>query len=103
MHSSSRFGELVVKDKEVVAFTEKPQIQVGVINGGFFVFQKEFLGYLKSDDNCCLEKEPLVRLASEKKFTVYRHDGFWQSVDTYRELELLNNLWKSSNPPWKVW
>ncbi len=103
VHPSSRFGELIVKDKEVVAFTEKPQIQEGMINGGFFVFQKEFLRYLKSDDNCYLEKEPLERLASEKKFMVHRHDGFWQSVDTYRELEVLNNLWKSSNPPWRVW
>lgn len=103
VHPSSRFGELVVKGDEVAAFTEKPQIQAGVINGGFFVFQKEFLSYLKSDDSCYLEKEPLEHLASQNKFMVYKHDGFWQSVDTYRELEILNNLWKSPNPPWKVW
>ena len=103
VHPSSRFGELVIKDKEVIDFTEKPQVKEGAINGGFFVFQKKFLDYLKVDDDCYLEKEPLECLAAEKKLMVYLHDGFWQSVDTYRELEILNNLWKSPNPPWKVW
>lgn len=103
VHPSSRFGELVIRDKEVIDFTEKPQVKEGMINGGFFVFQKKFLDYLKVDDDCYLEKEPLEYLSAEKKLMVYLHNGFWQSVDTYRELEILNNLWKSPNPPWKVW
>jgi len=103
VHPSSRFGELVVKDNKIVVFNEKPQVTEGLINGGFFVFNKEFFKYLKADDNCYLEKEPLENLAADGELMVYPYDGFWQCVDTYRELELLNNLWKSPNPPWKVW
>jgi len=103
VHPSSRFGELVIKDNKICVFNEKPQVKEGLINGGFFVFNKEFLKYLKEDDNCYLEKEPLESLAADGELMVYPHDGFWQCVDTYRELELLNNLWKSRNPPWKVW
>jgi len=102
VHPSSRFGELVIKDNKIEVFNEKPQVTEGLINGGFFVFNKKFFKYLKEDDNCYLEKEPLENLAADEELMVYPHDGFWQCVDTYRELELLNNLWKSRNPPWKV-
>ena len=74
-----------------------------MINGGFFIFKRDFFNYLKEDDNCYLEGEPLEKLSAESELLVYPHDGFWQCVDTYRELELLNNLWRSPNPPWKVW
>ena len=103
VHPSSRFGELVIKDDKIVLFNEKPQVKEGLINGGFFVFNKKIFKYLKEDDNCYLEKEPLENLAADGELMVYPHDGFWQCVDTYRELELLNNVWKSRNPPWKVW
>ncbi len=103
VHPSSRFGELVIKDKQVEQFTEKPQIKEGFINGGFFVFNKKFFDYLEGDDNYYLEREPLEKLALDKKLMVYTHEGFWQCMDTYRELEILNNLWRSSKPPWKVW
>ena len=103
VHPSSRFGEMVINNNKVVMFNEKPQVKEGLINGGFFVFNKKFLKYLKEDDNCYLEKEPLENLAADGELMVYPHEGFWQCVDTYRELELLNNLWKSRNPPWKVW
>lgn len=103
VHPSSRFGELLVKDNKIVVFSEKPQVTEGLINGGFFVFNKKFFKYLKADDNCYLEKEPLENLAADGELMVFPYDGFWQCVDTYRELELLNNLWKSPNPPWKVW
>jgi len=103
VHPSSRFGELVIKDKQVEQFTEKPQIKEGFINGGFFVFNNKFFNYLKGDDNCYLELEPLEKLALDKELMVYTHKGFWQCMDTYRELEILNNLWRSSKPPWKVW
>ncbi len=103
VYPSSRFGELVIKEEQVVQFTEKPQIKEGFINGGFFVFNKKFFNYLKSDDNCYLEAEPLEKLASDGELMVYPHKGFWQCMDTQRELEALNNLWKSSNPPWKTW
>lgn len=103
VHPSSRFGELVLKDNKIEVFNEKPQVTEGLINGGFFVFDKTFFKYLQEDDNCYLEKEPLENLAADGELMVYPHEGFWQCVDTYRELELLNNQWKSRNPPWKVW
>lgn len=103
VHPSSRFGELVIRDRQVVQFAEKPQVKEGFINGGFFVFNKKFFSYLKSDDNCYLEGEPLENLALDEELMVYPHEGFWQCMDTYRELEILNNLWRSSKPPWKVW
>ena len=103
VHPSSRFGELVIRDNKIEVFNEKPQVTEGLINGGFFVFNKTFFKYLQEDDNCYLEKEPLENLAAEGELMVYPHEGFWQCVDTYRELELLNNLWKFRNPPWKVW
>jgi len=103
VHPSSRFGELVIRDNKIEVFNEKPQVTGGLINGGFFVFNKKFFKYLKEDDNCYLEKEPLENLAADGELIVYPHEGFWQCVDTYRELKLLNNVWKSRNPPWKVW
>jgi len=103
VHPSSRFGELMVKDKEVVEFTEKPQTQTGFINGGFFVFHREFFGYLSSDDNCSLEGEPVKKLTKDKQLSVYLHKGFWQCMDTQRELDLLNELWKTGKAPWKIW
>jgi glucose-1-phosphate cytidylyltransferase len=103
VHPSSRFGEFTMEGKQIVKFNEKPQVKEGLINGGFFVFNKTFLKYLKEDDNCHLEKEPLENLAAEGELMVYPHEEFWQCVDTYRELELLNNIWKSRNPPWRVW
>jgi len=103
VHPSSRFGELIIEKNRVLKFHEKPQVTSGLINGGFFVFKRKFLKYLKEDDNCYLEGEPLNRIASEKELMVYIHNYFWQCVDTYRELNILNNLWKQPNPPWKVW
>lgn len=100
---SSRFGELVIEKNKVTKFHEKPQVREGLVNGGFFVFKKEFLKYLSDEDNCFLEKRPLEKLTSQGELMVYVHEGFWQCVDTYRELELLNSLWKAGNPPWKAW
>jgi glucose-1-phosphate cytidylyltransferase len=100
---SSRFGELVVENNLVKKFSEKPQVHEGLINGGFFVFRKNFFSYLSSDDDCYLETEPLEKLTADKELCVYSHAGFWQCVDTYRELSLLNSLWNSPTPPWKVW
>jgi glucose-1-phosphate cytidylyltransferase len=99
----SRFGELVIKGKQIVEFSEKSQVKGGFVNGGFFVFNRKVFDYLKNDDNCYLEDEPLEKLASKGELMVYMHKGFWQCVDTQRELGILNNLWKSPNPPWKIW
>ncbi len=99
----SRFGELVTEGNQVIEFSEKPQVGAGLINGGFFVFKKEVFRYLSDDDNCTLEKEPLERLAKDGELMVYKHDGFWQCMDTLRDMNLLNEYWDSGNAPWKVW
>jgi glucose-1-phosphate cytidylyltransferase len=103
VHPSSRFGGILSDGKKVKCFSEKPQITQGIINGGFFVFKKEFMRYLSADESCYLEREPLERLAEDGQLGLYLHDGFWQCMDTYRELELLNALWKSGQAPWKTW
>jgi len=97
----SRFGVLDVgANNQVEAFKEKPQAE-GFINGGFFVFEPEIFDYL--DENCVLEQDPLRKLAEDGELMAFNHDGFWQPMDTYRELTILNELWKSGSAPWKVW
>ena len=97
----SRFGILEMEeDGRVESFREKPQAD-GWINGGFFVFEPQIFDYL--EDNSVLEQEPLNRLAADGQLMGFKHDGFWQPMDTYRELTILNDLWKSGSAPWKVW
>ena len=99
----SRFGELVVEGDKVAQFSEKPQMQEGFINGGFFVFEPDVLDYLTEDATCVLEEGPMERLTGDGQLSVYQHTGFWQCMDTYRDLHLLNQLWDSGKAPWKVW
>jgi len=99
-----RFGELQVEGRRVTSYTEKPQITEGVINGGFFVFEREFAErYLDDRDDLVLEKEPLQRLAADGELMVWQHEGFWQPMDTYREWKLLEDLWSKGEAPWKIW
>ncbi|MFH0777767.1 MAG: glucose-1-phosphate cytidylyltransferase [Candidatus Eisenbacteria bacterium] len=100
---SSRFGELIVEGEAVATFSEKPQVHEGFISGGFFVFNKGFFDYLEDSDGCIMERGPLERLAGDGQLMVHRHQGFWQCMDTVRDLQLLNHLWQSPAPPWKVW
>lgn len=102
VHPMSRFGELSVDNGMVHVFREKPQVHEGWINGGFFVFQREVLDLIVGDD-ASLEQSLLVKLTSLKELAVYQHSGFWQCMDTYREMELLNDLWRTDNAPWAVW
>lgn len=99
----SRFGEIDVDGSKVRAFLEKPQVGSGLINGGFFIFQPEFLDRLSADDGCTLERAPLEELAADEQLSVYQHTGFWQPMDTYRDKELLERLWAEGKAPWKVW
>jgi glucose-1-phosphate cytidylyltransferase len=94
----ARFGELSVDGDTVQAFREKPQIESGWINGGFFVFEKEVFDYL--DDDCLLEKEPLENLARDRQLAVYRHTGYWRCMDTYRDFEALNQEWAGGQAGW---
>jgi glucose-1-phosphate cytidylyltransferase len=103
VHPSSRFGEIITDNNLITVFNEKPQTREGLINGGFFVFNREFFDYVEEDENCILEAEPLENLVADQELMLYQNDGFWQCVDTYRELELMNTIWNQPKPPWKVW
>jgi glucose-1-phosphate cytidylyltransferase len=100
---SSRFGELAHRGTAVVQFSEKPQMEQGVINGGFFFFEPGFLRYLSDDSGCVLEREPMERCVADGQLHVYEHRGYWQCMDTYRDWEQLERLWRSGGAPWKVW
>jgi glucose-1-phosphate cytidylyltransferase len=95
------FGVADLGDDGIVrGFSEKPRSEDWV-NGGFFCFEPTVLDYL--DEDSVLEREPLQRLASEGKLRAYRHSGFWDCMDTYKDAVLLNELWSSGAPPWRVW
>lgn len=101
----SRFGEITVEDDAVHVFREKPQTGAGMINGGFFVFETDAIKqYLPEDpikhDKISLEGDVLGKLSQEGNLAAYRHSGFWQCMDTYREMELLNTIYKEGSPPW---
>lgn len=100
----SRFGELELgKNSMVEAFKEKAPVEGGYINGGFFVFDHRIFDYVKDDDTCMLEYEPLVKLAKDEQLAAYIHRGYWHCMDTYRDWEELNREWAKSNPDWKIW
>lgn len=98
---TARFGELDVKSgNQVAGFLEKPGSKQGVINGGFFFFQRGFRKYLSSDASCILERVPLESLAKGGGLMLHRHEGFWQPMDTLRDLNYLQELWESKKAPW---
>ncbi|MDD5556457.1 MAG: glucose-1-phosphate cytidylyltransferase [bacterium] len=98
----SRFGRIVLREDAVVRFEEKPDFGGEWINGGYFFFGRKFLDYLSTDDGCVLEREPLVRLARDGQLHIFRHRGFWECMDTQREREHLEALWKGGKAPWAV-
>lgn len=98
----ARFGGLIFDGDLVKEFSEKPQIGEGWINGGFFVLEPQVLNYLKGDDTV-FEREPLEQLARDRQLVAYRHEDFWQCMDTLRDARLLESLWQTGKPPWKVW
>ncbi len=95
----SRFGEIVMKGNQVTTFAEKPQTGEGWINGGFFVFESEVFKYLNGDQTI-LEREPMERLAQDGQLMTFKHEGFWQCMDTLRDKKYLTNLWESGDAPW---
>jgi glucose-1-phosphate cytidylyltransferase len=103
VHPQGRFGGLVVEGDKVTSFNEKPLETENLINGGFFVFEREFVEkYLSDDESLTLERKPLEQVANDGQLKVFRHDGFWQPMDTFREWKLLNELWGSGAAPWRV-
>lgn len=97
----SRFGELQVDDaNNVTGFNEKPQASGGRISGGFFVCEPDIFNYLESREDLVFEKEPIQSIVHDKQMDMYAHDEFWQCMDTYRDWELLNQMFKSGRAPW---
>jgi len=97
-----RFGALEIEDNRVERFTEKPQGDGSIINGGFFVLSPKVLDYVEGDATIW-ESEPMERLAREGELSAYRHSGFWQPMDTLRDRRELEHMWVSGNAEWKLW
>lgn len=102
VHPGARFGELDIRDNLAHGFQEKPQMGQGWINGGYFVMEPEFFDLIIDGDGTVLEKEPLEQVAKMGQLAAYKHEGFWQCMDTKRDKDLLDSLWKSGNAPWKI-
>ena len=98
----ARFGGLVFDGVRVKDFTEKPQIGEGWINGGFMVLEPGVFDFLKGDE-AVLEVDGLERICEAGQLAAYKHEGFWQCMDTLRDVRLLESFWQSGNPPWRVW
>ena len=104
VHVGQRFGVLDIDKEslEVKAFREKSGADGSRINAGYMVLEPEIFDYIEGD-NTVFEQEPLRKLAMEGQLKAYKHNGYWQCMDTQREKEMLEKLWSSGNAPWKVW
>ena len=98
----ARFGSLIFRGDLVTRFEEKPQIGEGWINGGFFVVEPQAIATIEGDGSVW-ERETLEKLASKGQLAAFRHDGFWQCMDTLRDVRLLDQLWQQGKAPWKIW
>lgn len=96
----ARFGELDIKNGKVNSFIEKPQLDQGWINGGFFVIEPKFLEYIEGDE-IMFEREPLEKATEEGELMAFEHEGFWQCMDTKRDHQFLEKLWSNDEAPWK--
>ena len=96
----SRFGELAADGDTITKFAEKPELANSWINGGYFFFRKEFANYVNASPDLVLEKEPLTTLAADGELAIYRHPGFWFCMDTQRDHDELQQLWKNGDAPW---
>jgi glucose-1-phosphate cytidylyltransferase len=92
-----------VEGDVAVEFAEKPELVEGLVSGGFFVFEKQFFDYMNDDPALGLEHAPLNDLSRDGELSVYRHEDYWLGMDTYRDMNELNELWASGEAPWKVW
>jgi glucose-1-phosphate cytidylyltransferase len=99
----ARFGELIEENGHVLSFEEKPQTSIGLINGGFMVFNRNLLKFLSSDKNCDFESNALEKLAVKNEVMVYKHEGLWECMDHERDVSHLNSLWENGQAFWKLW
>jgi glucose-1-phosphate cytidylyltransferase len=99
-----RFGALVLEKEQtkITTFTEKPRGEGAWVNGGYFVLEPEAIDYIEGDATSW-EREPLERLAEDGRLAAFKHDGFWQPMDTLRDKVVLEEMWSAGSPPWKVW
>jgi glucose-1-phosphate cytidylyltransferase len=98
----ARFGGLLLDGDQVARFTEKSQIGEGWINGGYLVLEPGIFSYLR-DDRTSLEADVLEQLAADSQLAAFRHDGYWQCMDTLRDKNRLESLWQSGEAPWRIW
>ncbi len=98
----ARYGHLKLENNQITEFTEKPQTSEGWVNGAFFVLEPEIFDYIEGDDTQW-EHAPLERLAQDGELMAYKHDSFWQCMDTLNDKRLLQRLWDTAGAPWKVW
>lgn len=104
VHPSGRFGEIEISGDRISSFAEKPNVSGGLYNGGFMIFNREVIDkYFRPGQDLILESEILPEMVKDSRLGIYEHKGFWQCVDTSREYDILNKLWKEKNAPWKVW
>lgn len=101
VHPISPFGVMDVQNEIVTSFREKPVLE-DMVNGGYMVLNKKVFDYIPEED-CSFEQEPLKRLAADAELAVYRHNDFWTAVDTYKDVEKVNQLWKREESAWKLW
>ena len=104
VHPAGRFGALRIEDDgKIHAFSEKPQFEEAFVNGGYMVCDYKMFDYLPADPDMMLERKPMDDLVRDSQLHAYRHEGFWQPMDTYQESQHLNALWDAGEAPWRVW
>ena len=104
VHPAGRFGALKIQeDGSICTFVEKPQVEETYVNGGYMVCGYRLFDYLTDDPKVMFEREPIVNLVRDGQLHSFKHEGFWQPMDTYQETQYLNGLWDDGKAPWKVW
>ncbi len=103
-HPAGRFGALKIEDDgSIHTFVEKPQVEQAYVNGGYMVCEYHIFDYLPDDPSVMFEREPIAKIVAAGQLHSYRHEGFWQPMDTYQEMQYLNRLWVQGKAPWKIW
>lgn len=104
VHPAGRFGSLSIDASGGIrTFIEKPQVEQVYINGGYMVCENRMFDFLSDDPTIMLERQPMTRLVADEQLHSFRHEGFWQPMDTYQETQYLNLLWETGRAPWRVW
>jgi len=104
VHPAGRFGSLRIdQDGMIHDFSEKPQFEESFINGGYMVCDHSMFAYLPQDPQVMLERKPMDDLVRDRQLNAFKHEGFWQPMDTYQEMQYLNSIWDEGKAPWKVW